>query len=69
VLIRKLADSHAVPLIEYHIDRAGAYGSHHRAVSRPPDRRRAPADAAANPDVVTAYLGAERIIPPRRRPM
>ena len=65
-LIRKLAESHAVLLIEHDID---------RVLASCPDRITVlhqgrliadgnPAEVASNPDVVTAYLGSERIIPP-----
>ncbi len=64
-LIRKLADSHAVLLIEHDIDRVLALSDRITVLHQ--GRLIAdgnPAAVASNPDVVTAYLGAERIIPP-----
>jgi ABC-type branched-subunit amino acid transport system ATPase component/ABC-type branched-subunit amino acid transport system permease subunit len=64
-LIRKLADTHAVLLIEHDIDRVLALSDRISVLHQGcliADG--APADVAANPDVVTAYLGAERIVPP-----
>ena len=64
-LIRRLADSHAVLLIEHDIDRVLALSDritvlHQGRLIADGD----PATVAANADVVTAYLGAERIVPP-----
>ena len=64
-LIRRLADSHAVLLIEHDIDRVLALSDritvlHQGRVIADG----APAEVGTNPDVITAYMGAERIVTP-----
>jgi branched-chain amino acid transport system ATP-binding protein len=64
-LIRTLAESHAVLLIEHDIDRVLALSDRITVLHQGrliADGK--PAEVAGNADVVTAYLGAERIIPP-----
>ncbi len=64
-LIRKLADTHAVLLIEHDIDRVLALSDritvlHQGRVIADG----APAEVGTNPDVIAAYMGAERIVTP-----
>ncbi len=64
-LIRQLADTHAVLLIEHDIDRVLALSDRITVLHQGrliADGK--PAAVAGNPDVVTAYLGAERIVTP-----
>jgi branched-chain amino acid transport system ATP-binding protein len=65
-LIRQLAETHAVLLIEHDIDRVLALSDRITVLHQGrviADGK--PADVAINPDVVTAYLGTERIVAPR----
>jgi branched-chain amino acid transport system ATP-binding protein len=64
-LIRQLAETHAVLLIEHDIDRVLAMSDritvlHQGRVIADG----APAEVAGNPDVIAAYLGTERIVTP-----
>jgi ABC-type branched-subunit amino acid transport system ATPase component/ABC-type branched-subunit amino acid transport system permease subunit len=64
-LIRQLAATHAVLLIEHDIDRVLALSDRITVLHQGrviADGK--PAEVANNPDVITAYLGAERIVTP-----
>jgi branched-chain amino acid transport system ATP-binding protein len=64
-LIRRLAETHAVLLIEHDIDRALALSDRITVLHQGrviADGR--PGEVANNPDVITAYLGTERIVTP-----
>ncbi|WP_428485664.1 ATP-binding cassette domain-containing protein [Rhodopila sp.] len=64
-LIRQLAETHAVLLIEHDIDRVLALSDRISVLHQGRlIADGAPQQVASNPDVVTAYLGAERIVPP-----